>query len=334
MKILFVFLVKLTLGLRIDDLNFPSHVMLGQSVTLNCEYSLNPNDEIDSIKWYKDNREFYRVIQNQNYLSGDRVSTFKRPGVKLNMQQSRLTKNGQHRLVLQDVDLNTTGEYRCQITLSGPPFHTAQSDRQLTVIIRPEGDPQIHGLRPSYNSEESIEVTCTSKRSFPAANLQFLINDEPASEEDVVRYPIELDKKSLGIVGPNQDDKLQTSIIRLTYSLSPRSRQRTTYEVDDGVIRNDLLSGGVVGGAGRGGLYERLRATGDVTLRLKCTAQIGSGYWKSTEAETRLRHRERLLESRSASPSNGVPFAFLIKMFTFMSLAHVATSLQDQYIRC
>ena len=90
MKILFVFLVKLTLGLRIDDLNFPSHVMLGQSVTLNCEYSLNPNDEIDSIKWYKDNREFYRVIQNQNYLSGDRVSTFKRPGVKLNMQQSRV----------------------------------------------------------------------------------------------------------------------------------------------------------------------------------------------------------------------------------------------------
>ena len=46
--------------------------------------------DFHSIKWYKDNREFYRVIQNQNYLSGDRVSTFKRPGVKLNMQQSKV----------------------------------------------------------------------------------------------------------------------------------------------------------------------------------------------------------------------------------------------------
>ena len=54
-----------------------------------------------------------------------------------------------------------------------------------------------------------------------------------------------------------------------------------------------------------GPLQDRLRAGDTVTLRLKCTAKIGNGYWKSTEESTRLRHRERLLESRSASASNG-----------------------------
>lgn len=89
-KILLVVFAKLTLGLRIEDLSFPSHVMLGQSVTFSCEYSLNHPDEIDSIKWYKDNQEFYRIIQNQNYNAPERVSTFDRPGIKLNMQQSRV----------------------------------------------------------------------------------------------------------------------------------------------------------------------------------------------------------------------------------------------------
>ena len=89
-KILLVVFAKLTLGLRIEDLSFPSHVMLGQSVTLSCEYSLDHSDEIDSIKWYRDNQEFYRIIQNQNFNEPERVSTFDRTGIKLDMQQSRV----------------------------------------------------------------------------------------------------------------------------------------------------------------------------------------------------------------------------------------------------
>ena len=48
----------------------------------------------------------------------------------------QLLKSGHHRLVLRDVDLNSSGTYSCQITLSGPPFHTEQRDRNLSVISK------------------------------------------------------------------------------------------------------------------------------------------------------------------------------------------------------
>ena len=48
----------------------------------------------------------------------------------------QLLKVGHHRLVLRDVDLQSSGTYTCQITLSGPPFHTEQRDRNLTVISK------------------------------------------------------------------------------------------------------------------------------------------------------------------------------------------------------
>ena len=116
-----------------------------------------------------------------------------------------------------------------------------------------------------------------------------------ASDDLVIRYPIDYDENDL--LGRKGTERLQTSRIRLTYHLSPRpSRflEAAATVTSANLGRNDIVSG----------LQERLR-TGDVTMRLKCTAKIGNGYWKSTEKSTRLRHRERLLESRSASASNG-----------------------------
>jgi hypothetical protein len=49
----------------------------------------------------------------------------------------------------------------------------------ITISVRPESGPQILGLRPEYNVEETIDVMCTSARAYPAAQLDFFINDEP-----------------------------------------------------------------------------------------------------------------------------------------------------------
>ena len=46
----------------------------------------------------------------------------------------QLLKVGMHQVVLQEVNLNSTGRYKCQITESRPPFHTEQRERDLTVI--------------------------------------------------------------------------------------------------------------------------------------------------------------------------------------------------------
>ena len=63
--------------------------------------------------------------------------------------------------------------------------------------VRPEGAPEIIGLRQSYTSDESIEVICTSKRSFPAAKLDFLINDEPVSSPEIMIQPLENNTKDI-----------------------------------------------------------------------------------------------------------------------------------------
>ena len=86
-KIVVFVLIQLSFGLRIEEVNFPSHVMLGQTVTLKCEYSIGPSEFIDSIKWYKDNQEFYRIIFNHN-IHEDKVDIFDRPGIRLNRDQS------------------------------------------------------------------------------------------------------------------------------------------------------------------------------------------------------------------------------------------------------
>ena len=41
-----------------------------------------------------------------------------------------------HQLVLQEVTLDSSGVYMCQITESKPPFHTEQRERNLTVISK------------------------------------------------------------------------------------------------------------------------------------------------------------------------------------------------------
>ena len=56
--------------------------------------------------------------------------------VKHSFLSFQLLKSGHHRLVLRDVDLKSSGTYSCQITLSGPPFHTEQRDKNLTVISK------------------------------------------------------------------------------------------------------------------------------------------------------------------------------------------------------
>jgi len=50
--------------------------------------------------------------------------------------------------------------------------------------VRPEGGPEIRGLRAEYAADDIIDVMCTSRRAFPAAHLDFFINDEPVSEEE------------------------------------------------------------------------------------------------------------------------------------------------------
>ena len=54
----------------------------------------------------------------------------------------------------------------------------------LQIAVRPEAPPQIQGLQPEYALHETVDVMCTSARAFPAAKLDFFVNDEPVSSAD------------------------------------------------------------------------------------------------------------------------------------------------------
>ena len=47
--------------------------------------------------------------------------------------------------------------------------------------VRPEAPPQIQGLLPEYALHDTVDVMCTAARAFPAAKLDFFVNDEPVS---------------------------------------------------------------------------------------------------------------------------------------------------------
>lgn len=57
----FVINVTACLGVRFTSLGVPGSVSKGDSIWLECGYDLE-GDELYSVKWYKDNVEFYRYM--------------------------------------------------------------------------------------------------------------------------------------------------------------------------------------------------------------------------------------------------------------------------------
>ena len=82
-----VSLLPLGQCLRIEDITFPNYVMKGQSVTMICDYSLGEGEYVDSIKWYKDDNEFYRMYPNSP-SEKHKVMTFPRKGVRLDKEKT------------------------------------------------------------------------------------------------------------------------------------------------------------------------------------------------------------------------------------------------------
>ena len=76
---IFLFFINMLMhsgsGLHITQVTFPEYVMFGQTITMVCEYTVGQSEYIDSIKWYKDNMEFYRIVPN-THIERDRVVTF------------------------------------------------------------------------------------------------------------------------------------------------------------------------------------------------------------------------------------------------------------------
>ena len=131
-------------------------VQSGSQVILTCSYSVSPGEYIDSIKWYLNNSECYRIVPGLTQVppapywsaclmlssdwSQDRVLTFPPGGACISLPQSGILRPGTHRLVINNASQLCSGKYICQVTESRPPFKTEQAAAVLQVLGEAENN--------------------------------------------------------------------------------------------------------------------------------------------------------------------------------------------------
>ncbi|GIY67209.1 uncharacterized protein CDAR_118911 [Caerostris darwini] len=183
-------------SLRMVMLDVPSAVNLGESVELSCIYELE-NDRLYSIKWYKNDVEFYRFVPN-DWPPGQFLPL---PGIRVD-----LSKSGQRSVYLRSVDLNSTGTYRCEVSAEAPSFQSVEAERDMKVMVLPTEGPKITGGQSQYNSGDTVAINCTSAKSKPAATLRWFINDNALGPEFETEYSTTL-----------HEDGLETSSLSLKF---------------------------------------------------------------------------------------------------------------------
>ncbi|XP_071036319.1 muscle M-line assembly protein unc-89 isoform X2 [Parasteatoda tepidariorum] len=188
------------IALKLMSLDVPTAIMLGESVWLNCTLDLE-SDELYSVKWYKDDVEFYRHLPQDN-PSGQKYDV---PGIYLDLR-----KSVQGHVFLTKTDLESEGIYRCEASAESPTFQTVEAEKQMKVYVLPQQDPVIEGSQLRYEVGDYVNVTCKSGYSKPAAVLKWYVNGIKMEKDVEIHYP--------NIEHPNG---LQTSILGLLFMVKP-----------------------------------------------------------------------------------------------------------------
>ncbi|XP_054000172.1 uncharacterized protein LOC128887828 isoform X1 [Hylaeus anthracinus] len=163
------------------EIKVPSEAKVGSSVELGCEWRLFGRSGLYSVKWYKDDHEFFRYVPEYN----PRIQTFPQPGVNIDKKW----KN-EKSIRLRDLGVTSSGQYKCEVSTEAPSFATTYRTANLTVIALPERGPEITGLSSShYAVGEDVTANCTVWPSVPKAALRWVINGKPIASEKTIQYP-------------------------------------------------------------------------------------------------------------------------------------------------
>lgn len=120
-------------SIHLEAVLVPQYRYRGSNASLLCKYELEPNEELFSLKWYKEDTEFYRHTppdplsqpppmnnygveirppqQQPHHFNTGLVQTWPVPGIKIDEEHSR----PQH-VILKRVTFKSTGTYRCEVT--------------------------------------------------------------------------------------------------------------------------------------------------------------------------------------------------------------------------
>ncbi|XP_058057104.1 uncharacterized protein LOC131208386 [Anopheles bellator] len=193
-------------GIMLTEVRVPKHTIKGHSVRLECHYDME-GEALYSVKWYKDGREFYRYVPRDDPPG----TVFPQPGIAVDLLNST-----SEQVVLDPIDLSSSGKYRCEVSAEAPSFQTVSDHGEMLVVVLPEEDPHITGGKPRYQIGDIVRVNCTSGRSKPVVHLTWYINGEAADSALVRRFePI--------VSGP---DKLETSVLGLEFRVKAKHFKR------------------------------------------------------------------------------------------------------------
>lgn len=181
-------------GLRMLEIQVPPSIMRGQPIMLNCTFDLE-GDILYSIKWYKNNVEFYR------YIPSDQT-----PGQMYPLKGIYLDSKFPHgpSIYMHKTDLTSEGTYRCEVSAEAPYFQTVMDEKELRVYVLPDRGPTIIGARSRYSIGDTLNVTCMSGPSKPPSFLEWRVNDEEVEHNKItrmspLRHPDGLQSSMLGL---------------------------------------------------------------------------------------------------------------------------------------
>ncbi|XP_046681223.1 cell adhesion molecule 1-like [Homalodisca vitripennis] len=167
--------------LKLIKVKVPAYKLKGETAVLQCVYEMEGLEKLYTVKWYRENEEFYRYVPK---YKPSQIS-YKVEGIRVDHQMSDDTK-----VTLKSVSLKTTANYRCEVSAEAPSFASVQGSGRLEVVILPSSGPHITGERSHYMIGDEIDLNCTSGKSYPASELRWLINDQEVTEPEYLqRHP-------------------------------------------------------------------------------------------------------------------------------------------------
>ncbi|XP_039444616.1 uncharacterized protein LOC120424496 [Culex pipiens pallens] len=178
-------------ALQLTEINVPDIVDYRHPVTMSCSYDLGEN-QLNSVKWYKGNEEFYRFAPMLN----PRFKDFPVEGVQVVTPES-LCNQFLCQIWLTNLSRHSSGQYRCEVSGDAPQFALANGSKNMTVEALPQHDPIISGHMVTYSPGDVLEANCTSDVASLSPRLYFFINEKAVP----VEYLQQLQETSLELDG-------------------------------------------------------------------------------------------------------------------------------------
>jgi len=176
--VILAFVAKSSAAVTLSAVVVPHTKQRGEEAHLMCKYLEDGYDSLYSLKWYKDEVEFYRY---QPWNANLPQQVFEVPGVRVDISVSKPSH-----IVLRKVNFRSSGIYRCEITSSN--FEITEKYEQMTVIELPHKAPTITTdlAIKQYEIGDMLQLNCTSEPSHPASHLKWEVNKQPVAEDNYI----------------------------------------------------------------------------------------------------------------------------------------------------